>query len=275
MYEHYWQLQRNPFANEADAHCFFPAESHQSCLLKLRYVVENRKGAALLAGGTGLGKSHIVNALARQLADSAGPVARVLFPQLPVPEFLRYLAAELGALGDQPAQPPAGTDDVVRGIERRLNHWRQEGRSPVIIVDEAHLIDDLRVFQALRLLLNFGEQGSPLFTLLLVGQPELLVMVRRLGQLEDRLAVKCVLRPLSATETAAYVTCRLEAAGGSGQLFEPDALSVIAEMSGGVPRRINRLCDMALLVGYADESRSITPEQVEAVAEELSSVSAD
>jgi general secretion pathway protein A len=275
MYEQYWKLQRNPFANDLAPNSFFAAESHQSCLLKLRYVVENRKGIALLAGGTGLGKTCLVNVLSQQLDGSAGPITRILFPQLAMPDFLRYLADELCAGTEQGREHNSGMDGSVRRIEGRLAHWNAEGRNPVIVVDEAHLIEDLQVFQALRLLLNFGPDGSPPFTLLFVGQPELLAVIRRIGQIDDRLAVKCVLRPFAASETAAYVACRLQAAGGSSRLFEPEALSAIAEISGGVPRRINRLCDMALLVGFADESDSITSEQVEAVAEELSTVSAD
>jgi general secretion pathway protein A len=111
--------------------------------------------------------------------------------------------------------------------------------------------------------------------LIFVGQNELLNTVRRLGQLEERLAVKCLLRPLSSEETTAYVSCRLEAAGATRPIFSPLAMRPLFELSGGIPRRINRLCDLALLVGFADESTEISAEQVEAVAEELTAVVAD
>jgi general secretion pathway protein A len=100
-------------------------------------------------------------------------------------------------------------------------------------------------------------------------------MVRRLGQLEERLSVKCLLRPLSFEETADYVSCRLKAAGASRDIFDDRALQPLYELSAGVPRRINRLCDLALLVGFADESHTISADQVEAVAEELTTVAAD
>jgi general secretion pathway protein A len=153
--------------------------------------------------------------------------------------------------------------------------FSEQNRHPVIIVDEAHLIEDIQVFQALRLLLNFQEQDKCRFSLIFVGQRELLNTVRRLGQLEERLSVKCLLRPLSAEETAAYVTHRLEAAGSTRPIFEPTAMQPLHELSGGVPRRINRLCDLALLVGFADGSSSISPEQVEAVAQELTAIVPD
>jgi general secretion pathway protein A len=156
-----------------------------------------------------------------------------------------------------------------------LQQYSELNRHPVIVVDEAHLIEDFQVFQALRLLLNFQQGKKCRFSLIFVGQNELLNTVRRLGQLEERLSVKCLLRPLSAEETTAYVTCRLEAAGAPRPIFEPAAMQPLYELSGGVPRRINRLCDLALLVGFADESETITAEQVEAVAEELTAVVPD
>src|SRR5579872_1232048 len=94
-------------------------------------------------------------------------------------------------------------------------------------------------------------------------------------QEEERVAVKSLLRALSPDETAGYVARRLEAAGAKRPLFEPDALLPVHELSGGVPRRINRICDLALLVGFADESEMISAEQVQAVAEELTTVVAD
>ena len=96
-----------------------------------------------------------------------------------------------------------------------------------------------------------------------------------MGQLEERLAVKCLIRPLSTEETTSYVSCRLEAAGATRPIFSPKAMQPLYELSGGIPRRINRLCDLALLVGFADESTEISAEQVEAVAEELTSVVPD
>jgi general secretion pathway protein A len=268
MYERYWQLDCNPFENDADPKAFFRSESHQSALLKLRYLVENRKGAGLLAGGTGCGKTYLARSLARQLDESIGPFVNLVFPQMAPAELLAYLAVELGA-DPRAVGAEAGVDCTVREIERILAQFSQQDRHPVIVVDEAHLIEDLHVFQALRLLLNFQPQNRSQFTLILSGQNELLSTVRRMLPLDERLAVKCLLRPLSFADTAAYVACRLDAAGASRPIFDEEAMTPLYELSGGVPRRINRLCDLALLVGFADESQTISAEQVEAVADEL------
>lgn len=275
MYESYWQLQHNPFDDDAELSGFYRSATHQATLLKLRYLIENGKGAGLLAGATGIGKSFLIQVLGRQLADAFGPFVHLVFPQMSAAELLAYLAVELGGAIDGAGREPAGLDRTIREIERQLRQFTEQGRHPVIVVDEAHLIEDLQVFQALRLLLNFQQRGDIRFSLIFAGQNELLNAVRRLGQLEERLVVKCLLRPLTADETIAYVSCRLEAAGASRPIFDPAAMQPLHELSGGVPRRINRLCDLALLVGFADESTTISAAQVEAVAEELTSAVPD
>lgn len=274
MYEGYWQLDRNPFDDETDLRGFFRSATHQATLLKLRYLIENGKGTGLLAGGTGIGKTYLIQVLCRQLAEPLGPFIQLVFPQMSASELLAYLAVELGAPDEAGGRETEGLDRIIRQIDLRLRKYGEEGRQPVIVVDEAHLIEDVQVFQALRLLLNFQQHGCR-FSLIFVGQNELLNTVRRLGQLEERLAVKCLLRSLSAEETTAYVSCRLEAAGAKRPIFAPAAMQPLYELSGGIPRRINRLCDLALLVGFADESATISAEQVEAVAEELTAVMPD
>ena len=275
MYERYWQLDRNPFDDDGDLRGFFRSETHQATLLKLRYLFENGKGTGLLAGPTGIGKTYLIEVLKQQLGESYGPFLHLVFPQMSPAELLAWLAVELGADAAVIGSDKAGRDRTVREIDAQLRKFSELGRHPVIVVDEAHLIEDFQVFQALRLLLNFQHGKKCRFSLIFSGQHELLGTVRRLEQLEERLSVKCLLRPLAAEETAGYVACRLEAAGAPRPIFQPDAMRPLHELSGGIPRRINRLCDLALLVGFADESESISAEQVEAVAEELTAVVAD
>lgn len=275
MYENYWKLKCNPFENDADPKAYYRSETHQAALLKLRYLVEHRKGAGLLVSGTGFGKSYLMQILAGQLAESHGPIIHLVFPQMSPGELLAYLAVELGAAPDAVGGEGAGMDRTVRELERRLTQFTEEGRHPILIVDEAHLIEDVQAFQALRLLLNYQQQKNCRFSLIFVGQRELLNTIRRIGQLEERLAVKCLLRPLSEDDVTAYVSCRLEAAGATRPIFSPEAMRPLYELSGGVPRRINRICDLALLVGFADESETISADQVSAVSEELTAVLPD
>jgi len=273
MYETYWRLRQKPFENAADPRFYYPGESHQAALLKLRYAVENRRGGALLCGPSGAGKTLVTTMLRGALDDNFAPFVHLVFPQMSAAELLAYLADELD--GDGWA---AGTPDVrtsVRRIERSLAANAEKGRHAVVAIDEAHLLEGAETFEALRLLLNFESAGSPALTLLLVGQPSLLPTINRMPEWEERLSVKCLLRPFTQPETAGYVDHRLKVAGAARPLVEADAVPTLQELTHGIARRINRLCDLALLVGYAEEQPSLGAGHFEAVCRELVAVAPD
>lgn len=272
MYETYWKLNHRPFESGADARAYYPGESHQAALLKLRYVIENRHGAALLAGGYGVGKTLLVRLLAEQLPDRFKPLAHLVYPQMPADELLAFLAAELGAAAT--TSSPTVAESVLR-LQQRLTSAVQQGRHVVVAIDDAQLLEGRRTFEALRLLLNFEVDGRPAMTLLLVGQPSLLPTLERLPQFDERLGAKCLLRPFSIDETVSYVQHRLAAAGSRQPIFEDAALELLYDLTLGVPRRINRLCDLSLLIGFADERPAISKAQIQAVAQELSLAGAE
>lgn len=275
MYEHYWHLESNPFSSDPNPAFFVRTDTHNATLLKLRYLIDHRKGAGLLLGDTGVGKSYLLSVLLAPLRESHGPLVRLAFPQMNPAETLAYIAVQLGADPHTLDSRLGAVDVIVREVEGLLASYAEQGRMPVIVVDEAHLIDDPQVLQTLRLLLNIHFENRPACTLILSGHRELLPRLRRMPQFDERIPVRCVLRALTQDETQDYIHARLQIAGGRSDLFDPDAMRAIFDFSGGVPRRINHLCDMALLVGYAEESSSINVEQVEAVAEESVAVVPD
>jgi type II secretory pathway predicted ATPase ExeA len=270
MYETYWQLDRRPFENNnSDVRFYYPSESHQGAMLKLRYAVENRQTAALLSGASGSGKTMLIGQLRRHLGKQYCPLVHLVFPQMPAHALLAYLADELAAPGQS---TPENIEQTVRRIHAFLSQNAAQNQHAVVAIDEAHLIDDTRVWEALRLLLNFQSDGQAAVTLLLIGQPALLAQMDRMPAMEERLGVKCLLRPFSVDETAAYVNFRLQAAGAKQQIFEPAGMETLHALTRGLARQINRLCDLALLVGFAEERRAIGADQLEAVAEELVTV---
>ncbi|HVJ67988.1 MAG TPA: AAA family ATPase [Caulifigura sp.] len=272
MYESYWKLERSAFQGGADAGAFFPSRTHHTALLKLKYLVENRQGAGVLSGAHGLGKTYLTHVLEAELEGSLGPVARMVFPQMSPGEMLSYLAAKLGA--ESPSQEALRTDVVLRHFESRLRELAKSGRHPILIVDEAHLLEPEH-FQTLHLLTNLPQEAGTTFTLLLVGEPELLPKVQRVGALDDRITVRTSLRALTEEETRDYVLKRLELAGAPAGIFSREALRSLWETSRGVPRRINQLCDLSLLVGFADCLESVSHVEVEAAAEELAAVAVE
>lgn len=267
MYESYWQLDCRPFEPRAEARFHYPCPAQHSALLKLRYVIEQRRGAALLAGEAGVGKTWLVERLLADLDAACAPQVHLSYSQLPCEQLVGWLADQLAATPDGSSPTLA---QHVRRIEQALRRLAEAGQHPVIVLDEAHLLCDRQTLEAIRLLMNFHAQGQPLATWLLVGQTSLVPMVQRLPALEERLAVTCLLRRLSAEETAQYVLHRLAAAGCQRPVFAPEALKTIFALTGGIPRRINRLCDLALVVGYGEELTLLKPEHLEAVHAELS-----
>jgi type II secretory pathway predicted ATPase ExeA len=283
MYESHWQLKQKPFENSADPRFYYPSESHQAALLKLRYAIENRRGGALLAGGSGTGKTLLAGMLRQILGEQFTPFVHLVFPQMSSAELLAYLSEELD--GVAPARAGWGVPESIRRIERFLAENTRQGRHAVVAVDEAHLIENVHMLEAMRLLLNFESAGPaiggsmvesrskwPGLTLLLVGQPGLLPTLERMPQLGERLAVKCLLRRFTEQETADYVVHRLKVAGAAQPIFEPDALPVLHRLTQGVARQINRLCDLSLLIGFAEERRTIDAGHLEAVCQELVAV---
>lgn len=273
MYKQHWGLDARPFENTGRTRDYYPSEIHQTALLKLRYALEHRRAAALLAGESGMGKTMLTDALADGLPEALGPIVRVVFPQLPGDQLVGYLADELtGSVG------PA--DEATRQSLRRIDTFLAEnasaGRHAVVIVDEAHLLTGSDQLETLRLLLNLQasrEDYESAWTLVLVGQSTLPGLVERHRALDERTAVKCILPRLSGDQTSAYVQHRLAACGGDvDRIFTPSALETLHLRSCGIPRRINRLADLALMVGYAEELTRIDAAQIDGVHEELIAV---
>ncbi|HEX3728105.1 MAG TPA: AAA family ATPase [Pirellulales bacterium] len=267
MYKAYWQLHTRPFESCTDARFYYPAEAHQGALLKLRYAVESQLGAALLCGTAGSGKTLLVQGLRRQLDERFRPFVHLVFPKLTGPELVLYLAAELGVAGG--SHTSASVAESVRGLQNFLRDNSDRGSHAVIAIDEAHLLLDTDTLETLRLLMNFEGTDKPSHTLLLVGHPQLLAALERMQALEARLGVKCLLRSLSLEETISYINHRLTAAGATQEIFTTEAITALHELTAGNPRRINRLCDLALLIGYAEEQVRINAHQIESVCNEL------
>lgn len=270
MYLDYWQLDAKPFEPGCDPQTFYRGAAFQSAINKLRYAIENGRAAGLVAGAAGVGKTLLVETLRQQLSDQFQPFVRVVFPQMTERDLLVYLAEQFGA---PPADPPRYTiEESLRRLEYILADNVARKRHAVVVIDEAHLLEDSGLFEPLRLLLNLGPIGAPPFTLLFVGQPTLGPMIQRYGALDERIDIKVLLPAMSASETADYVTHRLEAAGATREIFAADALKTVHQLTGGVPRRINRLCDLALLVGFANGQHTIDAESLHAIHGELVTV---
>jgi len=268
MYETHWKLERAPFDQDFRTESFYSGSLHGEAVVKLGYLIEHSKGAAVLIGASGAGKTHVLEMIRQQFAPLR-PVVHLVYPQLSPQEMAAYLIHELCDGSPEFHTTSASFDVLLRTFAARLREFTAAGCPPVILLDDAHLIEDRRVFQMLHQLMNFQQPGRTNFSLILAGQPELMAQLQSSAPFADRIAFHCLLKSLTAGETAEYVTHRLKSAGRREPIFDRAAMRVIFELTAGIPRRINRLCDFALLIGFANQSERILANQIENVHGEI------
>jgi general secretion pathway protein A len=273
MYEEHWNLATDPFDPRMAPPFYYPSETHQAALLKLSYALETQRSAVVLCADAGTGKSMLVENSISQLPDPISPIVRVPYPAMPSEQLVRYLARQVEP--EVQLEPNALFSHSVEILDRFLRRNLSQGKHALVVVDEAHLLDAYGSLHALRILLNLASdqaRSESSWTLCLVGGSSLLGQISRYSDLEDRIAVRCVLDRFSLDETAAYMLHRLRAAGHAGQcMFTDRAVEAIQSSSLGIPRRINRICDMALMIGYAQDLEQIDAPVIAVAHQELCS----
>ncbi len=247
----HWGLLQCPFENTPDPRYYFPSSHHQEALTRLLYGVQARKGAVMLTGEIGCGKTLMSRALLQQLPADTYDTALIAAPAFEATHLLREILYQLGV-----DSVGTGVDLLHRLNDRLLENYKR-GLDTVLIIDEAQAIRDERMFEEIRLMLNFQLNDRFLLTLVLLGQPELKARVESITQLSQRIAIRHHLSPFTAQETAEYVRYRINLAGGHKETFTDEACFLIHSETGGIPRRINSLCDLCLLIGFMDHVRVI------------------
>lgn len=258
MYEEYWGLKEKPFQNTPDPKFLYHSSQHEEALLRMIYAVRERVGAATLTGIFGCGKTLLGQALINELSDTDRyKTAFITNPQLDYVELLRAIVRNLKSIELPTKKTELSADYLLEILNNILLNNMRDGKDTVIIIDEAHVIKDEKIFEELRLLLNFQLQDRFLLTLILFGQPELAQRIDDNKQLEQRITIKCHLDSLGLGDASNYIAHRLKVAGAQASIFSEDAIKLIYENSGGIPRRINRLCDLCLLSGFAKKAKII------------------
>jgi general secretion pathway protein A len=270
MYESHWNLSGCPFENWGDEGLYFPSDVHETALMQLQYLIENRRAAVALCGDCGMGKSLLAEMLADRLTEAQCRVASVVFTQLSGEQLLGYIADELTGQSGPAEETPRLT---LRRLTEFLADQEEQDRRTVLIVDEAHLLNGPDQLETLRLLLNLRHdrhRGESAITMVLVGQTTLLTNIERFRAFDERVAAKCLLNRFNANQTAEYVDHRLGQVGGASRdIFSREAVETLHLRAMGIPRRINRLGDLALMVGFAEEARRIEAHHIEGVHQEL------
>ena len=213
MYDKYWNLTALPFENVPDPRFFYSSRDHQRALLQMFYAINNRLGAAVLTGDTGCGKTVVSRMLIQELSSDRYKIALMDRPGLSPEDFLRDMLGQLG-VEDQ------SNGKLQRALEVQAVKSANAGKYTVVIVDDAHAIEDGNTFEALQSLFSFQRNGRFFLTLLLVGQAGLEERVAGVEALGQQVARQYHLAPLKREETLSYVQTRLEKAGADRSLFD-------------------------------------------------------
>jgi len=270
MYAAHFGLKREPFSIAPDPRYLFMSERHREALAHLLYGVRGGGGFVLLTGEIGAGKTTVCRCFLEQIPKRCN-VAYIFNPKLTALELLQSVCEEFRIEVHARAAGGATLKDHVDALNEYLLRTHAAGHNSVLIIDEAQNLSP-DVLEQLRLLTNLETNERKLLQIILIGQPELRDMLLKpeLEQLAQRVVARFHLDPLGEDETAHYIKHRLSVAGMNGLIpFDRDARHRIFELTRGVPRRINLLCDRALLGAYAGGRQRVDKTIVDKAAGEV------
>jgi general secretion pathway protein A len=263
VYAEFYGLKELPFALTPDPRFIYFTPSHTEVMANLHYGIESGKGLVVVTGEVGTGKTTILRWMMQRL-DRTVLVAYVFNPRLSVAEFYQHVATLLDV------QKWETKSELLLELGKALESRHSRGLRTVLIIDEAQGLSP-HVLEEIRLLSNFESDTAKQLQIVLTGQPELRDVLNNpdLRQLKQRVALRCVIKPLpNVEETDRYITSRLLVAGAERtDVFSPGAVDYIFRCSEGIPRNINNLCDNALLAGYAAGETTIGRSIIEDIAE--------
>jgi putative secretion ATPase (PEP-CTERM system associated) len=266
MYESFYGLTGKPFQLNPDPAFYFASRGHKRAFAYLQYGVHQSEGFIVITGDVGAGKTTLVRNLFEHLDRGHLVAAQLVSTQLDADDMLRSVAVAFGL-------PIKAIDkaSLLATLEAFLCHLATERKRALLVVDEAQNLTP-RAVEELRMLSNFQLANQALLQSFLVGQPELRTMMQgpQMQQLRQRVIASYHLGPMDRAETQAYIEHRLGHVGWSGDpSFEPRALDLLHDASGGIPRRINTVCNRLLLAGFLGEKHRFGAADVESIVQEI------
>jgi putative secretion ATPase (PEP-CTERM system associated) len=267
MYETFFGLTAKPFQLNPDPAFYFGSKGHKSAYAYLQYGVYQGEGFIVVTGEVGAGKTTLVRALLQQLDPNKVVAVQLVSTMIDGDQLLKAVATAFGV-------PVRGTEkaELLATLEAFLTSLVTQNKRALLVVDEAQNLS-ARAMEELRMLSNFQFADRALLQSFLVGQPELRRLLRapQMEQLRQRVIASYHLGPMDAEETARYIQHRLQLVGWSNNpSFSPEAMAAIYSVTGGVPRRINTLCNRLLLSLFLAEKHAAERSDVDGVASEIS-----
>src|SRR5438552_4342826 len=266
MYNAFFGFSENPFSLSPDPAFFYRSEQHEEALANLIYGVQSRKGFIVLTGEVGTGKTTMLECLRDFLDSQYIEFAFIFNSRITSDQFFEMIAYDLDLRCERKSKT-----EVLFALNSMLLNQADQGRTTVLIVDEAHNLE-WEVLEEIRLLGNLENRRGKLIQVILAGQPELdrKLEAPNLRQLKQRIVLRCNLEPFSADDTAEYIKSRLAKAGmPEPSVFPTELVAEIHLRSQGIPRIINAICDNLLLTCFAMESKIATMEMLDEVSKDM------
>lgn len=266
MYNEFFGFHESPFSIAPDPRYLFMSEQHREALAHLLYGFNSEGGFVLLTGEVGTGKTTVCRCLLEQIPENSA-IAFILNPKLTVEELLATICDEFGIRYSK-------IDTSIKVFIDMINNYlldvHEKGRKAVLIIDEAQNLG-ADVLEQLRLLTNLETNRHKLLHIILIGQPELKDKLSRteLRQLSQRIIARYHLQPLSNKDISAYVTHRLNVAGAQKQFFPDSSIEKLYQLTHGIPRLINAVCDRALLGAFVLENQKVSKSILKKAAYEV------
>lgn len=271
MYEAFFGLNESPFSLTPDPRFLYMSRGHEDALMMLHYAITRNKGAAMLSGEIGLGKTTISRKLLELFGASETKVVLIVNPILTPVQILQEILLQLNVPTNS-----RNRQVLVGQLHDTLLTFYDRGERVLLMIDEAHLIKSANTFEELRLLLNCQMNDRFLINLLLLGQSELHKKIAKVPALQQRLAVRARLQPLDQVETGEMILHRLTVAGYREALspFTPDAVYELYKAAGGTPRLVSQLADTALLMAFAKKQKNVDAFLMHSVVQDFNGLEA-
>lgn len=266
MYEAFYGLCNKPFQLNPDPSFYFGSKQHRRAKAYLEYGVQRNEGFIVITGEIGAGKTTVVRGLLASLDPDKVVAANLVTTQLGAEDTLRLVGAAFGVRVKDSSKA-----DVLMALEAYLVNQISQGKRCLLIVDEAQNLTP-RAVEELRMLSNFQFGQQALLQTFLVGQPEFRAILQSptMQQLRQRVTATCHIGPLALDETQGYIEHRLKCAGSSGRpAFDSAAFEAVFNASGGIPRRVNMVCDRLLLFGFLGNKDAFGVDDVNEVVTEI------
>lgn len=266
MYTEYYHLSAKPFQLKPDPDFFFNSAGHKRAMAYLEYGMAQEEGFIIITGEVGAGKTTLVRNLFKKMESAKIVAAQIANTGLNSDDTLRIVSAAFGL-----AYENLDKASLLIGIEKFLHQCDQNGKRALLVVDEAQNLSSHTV-EELRMLSNYQTDKKPLLQTFLLGQPEFrkILLGEDMQQLRQRVAATYHLGPMNPAETKSYIEHRLNTAGWNNDpSFSKDAFTAIYDYTGGIPRKINTLCERVLLMGCLEEIHELGVTEINDVIRDI------